>query len=1143
MSLHYFSALPKNKELDPEINNKVSKALAFRTFDALTPFYQCLNVSIKAYNKKEEIKAEWEPFIDLNSIKLEPLEDIRKVNFVSDIKIEIQKGLYRIENFSELDESEFNFEKKVEFKFETQAGEVEVDQNCLDKEKATIFLKGVSNTNFDKVRWGWNDLELKPAWKILTKESSLTIDGDNTDFKIIEHGHVRINRCITSDIKICIGGEQVNFEIIHADTIPEKVECIRLEKDYAVIQGKKPKYDYVEKIKNIADCCDPEKLLFESDNRPFNAEHVKNFTFRTKNNAEKIIDQTVVSHEGAKFIIKEDSQEDKGWILLKEPENDDKNEENSLGLSPLRYFFDDDINVEDDQGNRYKIIKGNESEARLILQSTGKKDGKNREKIKKPNKFNYPPKSAVLRVKVNTYQLRKQLEAVRTLQNMPIGKHVNLIRLFEDTEKVRWPHFKPENVNNWHVLTQKERDGCIEQREFVKKALASPDFVLLEGPPGSGKTTAILELICQGIKKGQRILLCGSTHVAIDNVLELLKEKMDGEEKSLIEKFSILPVRIGDLRRISDDVEEFQLNKQVGSHGTGENLLLESANLVCGTTIGILQHPKFKNRKGKDIFRTPIVPEFDMLIIDESSKTTFQEFLVPALYAKKWILVGDVMQLSPFTDRDQLVAAIENLEIKKNGKSDFINPSLQSACFILQKIEQHIKAFKNTPVVFCVTGEELKYIAKEFEKRFQEKKAYEGNEILIGFVTKSEINITCEKFYKFPPHKELLSICAMNLVFVEDTYLDDVRKKLPENFMILRDKNWLQSQHAFQHNYMQKRHKVESIYERGRERNGSFEIVKYLNRYFSEKSWAEEIAWRVDREHQLRLTKKGKSSGYSEQIEKFLPYTLNRQYVENRLNTVACVSLPSILECLIQGIKVRKAEWNSTISEGFKDQEKDLRRVTLEYQHRMHPQISDFPREQFYNGDIKGLNALIDLKSPEPIENMRKWNYNRYKKRRIWLNVKAGETIRNYNVKEADAMMKELKEFEEFANRNPKKDNQKWSVACLTFYRRQERELRENLRKYTKQDKSFSRFKKGNMNIYLHTVDKFQGHEADIVFLSMVQTYRDGFLDSPNRLNVAITRAKYQLVIIGKHDYFKERSRSYDLKALAQKTKIFKGRV
>ncbi|MCK5345113.1 MAG: ATP-binding domain-containing protein, partial [Candidatus Heimdallarchaeota archaeon] len=48
------------------------------------------------------------------------------------------------------------------------------------------------------------------------------------------------------------------------------------------------------------------------------------------------------------------------------------------------------------------------------------------------------------------------------------------------------------------------------------------------------------------------------------------------------------------------------------------------------------------------------------------------------------------------------------------------------------------------------------------------------------------------------------------------------------------------------------------------------------------------------------------------------------------------------------------------------------------------------------------------------------------------------------------------------------------------------------------------------------TVDRFQGHEADIVLLSFVRSGDGiGFLDNPNRLNVAITRARHQLVIFG----------------------------
>jgi len=81
-----------------------------------------------------------------------------------------------------------------------------------------------------------------------------------------------------------------------------------------------------------------------------------------------------------------------------------------------------------------------------------------------------------------------------------------------------------------------------------------------------------------------------------------------------------------------------------------------SSNLVCGTIIGILQYPNFKKTRGDFVS-----PEFDYLIIDEASKTTFHEFLVPAIHAKKWVLVGDVKQLSPYTDTLQVQANLEGI--------------------------------------------------------------------------------------------------------------------------------------------------------------------------------------------------------------------------------------------------------------------------------------------------------------------------------------------------------------------------------------------------------------------------------------------------------------------------------------------------
>jgi superfamily II DNA or RNA helicase len=53
----------------------------------------------------------------------------------------------------------------------------------------------------------------------------------------------------------------------------------------------------------------------------------------------------------------------------------------------------------------------------------------------------------------------------------------------------------------------------------VEKALGTVDFAFLEGPPGSGKTHAICELALQFIDQGLTVLLCSTTHVAVDNVL------------------------------------------------------------------------------------------------------------------------------------------------------------------------------------------------------------------------------------------------------------------------------------------------------------------------------------------------------------------------------------------------------------------------------------------------------------------------------------------------------------------------------------------------------------------------------------------------------------------------------------------------
>lgn len=166
------------------------------------------------------------------------------------------------------------------------------------------------------------------------------------------------------------------------------------------------------------------------------------------------------------------------------------------------------------------------------------------------------------------------------------------------------------------------------------------------------------------------------------------------QEKNLLD--GIFPLRIGKQDSISEKIKEFTMDNYENSKF--RDVLIESANLVCGTTFGILKHPLF-NLNGDE----PPVPKYDYLIIDESSKTTFQEFLIPALFAKRWILVGDIKQLPPFNDREHVNAAIDD--------DEKLSPALKQACLL---IYQYIHDFRvRMPVCLVLQDDVIKNIQSE----------------------------------------------------------------------------------------------------------------------------------------------------------------------------------------------------------------------------------------------------------------------------------------------------------------------------------------------------------------------------------------------------------------------------------------------
>jgi superfamily I DNA and/or RNA helicase len=62
------------------------------------------------------------------------------------------------------------------------------------------------------------------------------------------------------------------------------------------------------------------------------------------------------------------------------------------------------------------------------------------------------------------------------------------------------------------------------QKDAVKSALAADDVALVHGPPGTGKTTVLVEIIRQHVSRGDRVLATAPSNIAVDNILEKLLE-------------------------------------------------------------------------------------------------------------------------------------------------------------------------------------------------------------------------------------------------------------------------------------------------------------------------------------------------------------------------------------------------------------------------------------------------------------------------------------------------------------------------------------------------------------------------------------------------------------------------------------------
>ena len=184
---------------------------------------------------------------------------------------------------------------------------------------------------------------------------------------------------------------------------------------------------------------------------------------------------------------------------------------------------------------------------------------------------------------------------------------------------------------------------------------------------------------------------------------------------------------------------------------------------------------------------------------------------------------------------------------------------------------------------------------------------------------------------------------------------------------------------------------------------------------------------------------------------------------------------------------------------------------TLDIQYRMHPAISFFPRNQFYKGILKDSESVSRL---SPFFARPPYNLNPL----VFLDVLSGrdtisqQTLSRSNPEEAAVCVSMF--FALLRMAMEQGSDLKGSVGIISPYAEQVRVLKQSF------EAAGIRVSGHLDDIEIATVDSFQGKEKDIIILSTVRSCPDstsvGFLADMRRMNVALTRARLGLFVVGK---------------------------